>query len=314
MHSPVLVIMAAGMGSRYGGLKQLDPVDSDGHVIIDYSLFDAYRAGFRKAVFIIKPELKQDFETMIGEKIRPFIDVSYAYQRLTDLPDGFVPPKDRKKPWGTGHAVLSCAELVDVPFAVINADDYYGRSAFQTIYRFLSYARDTEKCHYAMIGYRLNNTLTDFGSVSRGICEVTPTGMLSSVTERTRIEKQGQYAAYTEDDGDTWTPLPDDTIVSMNLWGFTPSIFMALRENFSLFLKDAVLQNPLKAEYFLPSVVSKMIDSKKADVTVLNSPDKWYGVTYPQDKQTVVRAIAEMVQKGLYPQHLWNSLSPEEEQ
>ena len=305
MQQPVLVIMAAGLGSRYGGLKQLDPIDEQGHLIIDYSLFDAYRAGFRSVIFIIKPEMEQDFKAAIANRISKSMKVSFAFQRLDDLPDGYTLPPERVKPWGTGHAILSCRELIDAPFAVLNADDYYGREAFEAIFRFLSRTADTDRYHFAMVGYRLENTLTEFGSVARGVCEVTPAQMLHSVTERTRIEKHGTGAAYTEDDGASWIMLPSDAIVSMNLWGFTPSILTELQQRFPAFLEQALSANPLKAEYFLPSVVNRLLDEQKADVRVLTSSDKWYGVTYKEDRASVTEAIRQMKQDGLYPSMLW---------
>lgn len=307
MNDPFLAIMAAGMGSRYGSLKQMDPVDEQGHLIIDFSLHDAYRAGFRKVIFIIKPEIEQDFKTAIGNRISKFMQVSYVFQKIDDLPKGFSVPEGRTKPWGTGHAILSCASIVDAPFAVINADDYYGLRAFETIFQFLRQVKDTRKYHYAMVGYQLENTLTDFGSVARGICKITQRHMLESVTERTRIEKHGFDAVYTEDDGETWLGLPLDTTVSMNLWGFTPSIFPELDSRFSLFLDNILPDNPLKGEYFLPIVVSSLIHERKADVKVLDSPDKWYGVTYKEDKKAVVSAISKMKRDGIYPINLWEN-------
>ena len=308
MKQPYLVIMAAGMGSRYGGMKQVDPVDSEGHIIIDFSLFDAYQAGFRKVVFIIKPEMEQDFRDTIGARIGRLMQVEYVFQKIDALPAGFSVPENRRKPWGTGHAVLSCAEVVDAPFAVINADDYYGRAAFEAIYSFLSCAEDTDRYHYAMVGYQLENTLTDFGSVARGVCEVSDDNRLISVTERTRIEKTESGAAYTENNGCSWTTLPKNSIVSMNLWGFTPSILTELETGFPSFLTQVLQSDPIKGEYFLPSVVSGLIAQDKADVTVLYSPDKWYGVTYKEDKQCVVEAVAAMKAAGFYPNKLWESL------
>lgn len=305
MKEPILVIMAAGMGSRYGGLKQIDPIDDEGHIIIDFSLYDAYRAGFRRAVFIIKPEMEKDFREVIGNRMEKIMEISYAFQRLDALPDGYAVPEGRVKPWGTGHAVLSCDGFIDAPFAVINSDDYYGREAFKLIYGFLSTVKDNEKYHYSMVGYKLGNTLTDFGSVARGICEVNEDNMLLSVNEHTRIEKHGDKAEFTEDGGESWTELPMEQTVSMNLWGFTPKMIEELKIRFPEFLESGLKTNPLKCEYFLPSVVSDLINEDKAAVKVLRSADKWYGVTYKEDKETVVAAIASMKARGDYPEKLW---------
>lgn len=305
MNKPILVIMAAGMGSRYGGLKQIDPIDDEGHIIIDFSLYDAYRAGFRRAVFIIKPEMEEDFREVIGNRMEKIMEISYAFQRLDALPDGYAVPEGRVKPWGTGHAILSCNGLIDAPFAVINSDDYYGREAFKLIYDFLSNVNDNEKYQYSMVGYKLGNTLTDFGSVARGVCEVNEDNMLLSVTEHTRIEKRGDKAEFTEDGGESWTELPMEKTVSMNLWGFTPNMIAELKNRFPEFLEIGLKINPLKCEYFLPSVVSELINEDKAEVKVLRSADKWYGVTYKEDKETVVDAIASMKARGDYPEKLW---------
>lgn len=305
MKEPILVIMAAGMGSRYGGLKQIDPIDSEGHLIIDFSIFDAVRAGFKKVVFIIKKELEEDFKEVIGDRISEFVEVDYAYQEITRLPEGFVIPEGRTKPWGTGHAVLCAADQIDAPFAVINADDYYGKDAFATIYNYLATAEDDDKYRYAMIGYVLENTVTENGSVARGICTVDSNNQLATITERTRIEKTATGAAYTEDDGATWVDLDPQTIVSMNMWGFTPSIITELNDRFANFLDNAVPANPLKSEYFLPSVVGELLSEDKATAHVLTSKDRWYGVTYKEDKETVVNAIQQLKDNGVYPNRLW---------
>ena len=304
MQTPVLVIMAAGMGSRYGGMKQIDPVDDRGHIIINYSIYDAWRAGFRKVVFIIKEEHRDAFEEAIGRRIRAKMEVEYVYQRLADLPAGFTVPEGRVKPWGTAHAVLACLGHVQEPFAVINADDYYGVSAFKTIFDFLSKAKDDEKYRYCMVGYRLANTLTENGSVGRGVCEVSPAGELVSVTERTKIYKRGDGAAYTEDDGATFTEISPNATVSMNMWGFTPSLLPELEARFADTLRKGLEENPLKCEYFLPSAVSALLAEEKATVQVLSSPDRWYGVTYKEDKPTVVAALRALREQGLYPENL----------
>lgn len=305
MKKPVLVIMAAGMGSRYGGLKQIDPVDEHGHMIIDFSLYDAKQAGFEKVVFIIKKENEEIFKEVIGSRIAEYMEVAYVFQDLQNIPEGFTVPEGRVKPWGTGHAVLSCIDIVDGPFAVINADDYYGRKAFQVIYDYLASHEDDDKYRYTMVGYRLENTVTDNGHVARGICTTNETGELIAIHERTRIEKHADGIAYTEDEGATWTTVPGNTLVSMNMWGFTESILKELQKHFPAFLEKGIKENPLKCEYFLPEVVSGLLADGKATVAVLSSADKWYGVTYKEDKPVVVAAIRSMKDNGIYPEKLW---------
>lgn len=305
MKKPVLVIMAAGMGSRYGGLKQIDPVDEQGHIIMDFSIFDAKRAGFEKVVFIIKKEIEEDFKERVGKRMEKVMDVSYAYQEVANIPEGFEVPAERKKPWGTAHAVLSAIDKIDGPFAVINADDYYGRDAFQVIYDYLSTHEDDDKYRYTMVGYQLQNTVTDNGHVARGICEINDNGELVSITERTQIEKREDGIAFTEDAGESWTYVPGETLVSMNMWGFTRSILDEIKAGFPAFLEKGLAENPLKCEYFLPAVVSDLKGEGKAEVAVLSSKDKWYGVTYKEDKPVVVAAIKNMKDSGLYPEKLW---------
>ena len=305
MKKPVLVIMAAGMGSRYGGLKQIDPVDSHGHAILDFSIYDAIKTGFEEVIFIITHKIEEDFKKAIGNRISKQVNVKYAYQQLENLPKGFSVPKGRIKPWGTGHAVLSCMGIVDGPFAVINADDYYGRNAFESIFNYLSLAKDDEKYRYAMVGYLLKNTLTPNGHVARGICQIDENEMLTSICERTQIERRINATAYTEDDGQTWEPIPENSIVSMNLWGFTNSIITELQENFSDFLSHGLQKNPLTCEYFLPDVVNKLMLKEKASVRILKSSDKWYGVTYKEDKADVINAIKRLKLQGQYPELLW---------
>lgn len=302
---PVLVIMAAGMGSRYGGLKQIDPVDAYGNKIIDFSIYDAVQAGFEKVVFIIKKAIEKEFKENIGDRMAAHVSVEYIYQELDELPEGYKVPEGRVKPWGTGHAVLCCRDVIEGPFAVINADDYYGKSAFVSIYNQLKGVSDGEKYQYAMAGYRLYNTLTENGYVARGVCSTDEAGKLADIHERTRIEKHGPKAEFTEDGGATWTELGEDTIVSMNMWGFTKSIIKELEERFTVFLDKELPENPLKCEYFLPFVVDELLKEGKAEVSVLKSVDRWYGVTYKEDKETVVNAIKGLKEAGLYPEKLW---------
>lgn len=305
MKKPVLVIMAAGMGSRYGGLKQIDPVDEQGHIIMDFSIFDAKRAGFEKVVFIIKKENEADFKEAVGNRMAEQMEVAYVYQDLHNIPEGFEVPEGRVKPWGTAHAVLSAIDEIDGPFAVINADDYYGRDAFQVIYDYLATHEDDDKYRYTMVGYKLENTVTDNGHVARGVCDTNEAGELVRITERTRIEKRNGGIAYSEDDGASWTELPGDTLVSMNMWGFTRSILDEIKAGFPAFLEKGLASNPMKCEYFLPAVVSTLLEEGRATVAVLASADKWYGVTYKEDKPVVVQAIKKMKAEGRYPEKLW---------
>jgi len=304
---PVLVVMAAGMGSRYGGLKQIDPVGSKGEAILDYSLFDAHRAGFETAVIIIKEAIRKDFMDTVGARLEKCpLEIRYAYQELDKLPEGYTVPEGRTKPWGTSHAVLCAKEVIgDAPFAVINADDYYGSSAFQVIYDFLANNQDGEKYNYCMVGYELGKTVTDNGSVARGICETDDNGYLTEVVERTKIEKYEGGIRFTEDDGATWTDVADTTTVSMNMWGYTPSFIDEIEARFPAFLDKVLGKNPGKAEFFLPSTVSELLGENKATVKVLHSADKWYGVTYAADKPVVVAALQEMTAAGKYPNGLW---------
>lgn len=302
---PILLIMAAGMGSRYGGLKQMDPVGPSGEVILDYSIFDARRAGFKRVIFLIKHEIEADFKRLVGSRIEKHMEVRYAFQQVDKIPAPFTVPDGRVKPWGTGHAVLCCKELIDAPFAVINADDYYGVSAFQTAYDTLCALKDDDKQRFMMIGYHLPNTLTDNGHVARGVCQVDNEGHLISVTERTHIIKSCDGPLFTED-GETYRLLPEDALVSMNMWGFTPGFVDALEKGFPAFLEQAIAENPLKGEYFLPSVVSSLLAEDAATVQVLPSRDRWYGVTYQADKPVVMAALAKMGEDGLYPTPLWN--------
>lgn len=301
MKNPTLVILAAGMGSRFGGLKQIEPVDPGGHLIIDFSLFDAWRAGFRNVVFIITHEMEQELRKRIGDRMERFFHVSYAYQELDRLPEGVSVPAERTKPWGTGHALACCRGVINGPFAVINADDFYGRTAFTEIFDFL--AKQTDESKYAMVGYLLKNTVTEFGSVARGVCQ-TENGLLTGITERTKIFKKGADAEYTED-GNHFITLPGDTVVSMNLWGFSAKILDELWFRMGAFLREAIKTDPLKCEYFLPFVVNEQLSDKSASVQVLPCEEIWYGVTYREDLDSVKQAVAKMKDDGVYTEELW---------
>ena len=300
---PVLVVMAAGMGSRYGGLKQIDPVGSHGEAILDFSLFDAHEAGFETAVIIIKEAIRKDFMDTVGARLqRCPMEIRYAFQELEKIPEGFAIPDGRTKPWGTSHAVLCAKDAIDgAPFAVINADDYYGKSAFRVIYDYLSTACDNGKGDYCMVGYQLGNTVTEHGSVARGVCQTDGEGNLAGIVERTKIEKYDGGIHFTEDDGATWTDLSADTPVSMNMFGFTQSFLSALEDGLPRFLAEKVPANPQKAEYLLPTTVAGLLQAGKASVKVLRSADKWYGVTYAADKPQVMAALQGLCAAGKYP-------------
>lgn len=303
-NKPILAVMAAGMGSRYGGLKQIDPVGPSGEAILDYSLYDARRAGFETVVFIIKPEIDEAFRASVGARAeKAGLEVRYAYQTLDKLPDGFAVPEGRVKPWGTAHAILSAADVIDAPFAVINADDYYGPQGFRLIYEHLAKAETQEgaPAPWAMVGFLLGNTVSANGSVSRGVCKLDEENRLVKVTERTRIETYEGGIHYTENDGASWTDLPADAVVSMNLWGFTPDFLDRAREGFAAFLDASLPLNPLKCEYYLPSVVTAALEKGTAQVTVLTSADRWHGITYREDKPELVEALRRMSEEGLYP-------------
>lgn len=297
MKEPTLVILAAGMGSRFGGLKQITPVDDYGHAIIDFSLYDAYRAGFRKVAFIIKHEIEEDFKSFIGHRMEKHFEVSYVYQQLDNLPEGYSVPEGREKPWGTGHAVMCAAEAVKGPFAVINADDYYGRTAYTALYDFLT--SDKPDNEHAMVAYLMRNTVTESGYVARGICQVE-NGYLTDVVERTKIEKRGNDAAYTED-GETFVPISGETPVSMNCWAFSASMMDELKARFPAWLDENLPKNPMKCEYFLPFVANELIKSGDGTVRVLNCRETWYGVTYREDLSSVKAALAKMRDEGIYP-------------
>ncbi|MCR5627894.1 MAG: nucleotidyltransferase [Lachnospiraceae bacterium] len=304
---PSLIIMAAGMGSRYGGLKQIDPVDEYGNKIVDFSIYDAKRAGFDKIIFVIKEENLADFKEAFSDRLKDRVNIAFAFQKSDDIPAPFKVPEGRVKPWGTAQAVLSAKNETEGPVAVINADDFYGKEAFEKMYNFLTTAKDTEPYEYAMVGFTLRNTLTDNGYVSRGITEVNSDDLLMNVTERTHIEKDGNGAKYTEDDGKTWTALTGDEIVSMNFWGFGKSIMTELNTAFTAFLENLDKSgNPLKAECYLPAVVDGLIHENKATAKVLHSKDKWFGVTYKEDKENVTASIRELKKAGIYPEKLWD--------
>ncbi|MBP5151380.1 MAG: nucleotidyltransferase [Lachnospiraceae bacterium] len=310
MKQPTLVIMAAGMGSRYGGLKQIDPVDDKGQIIIDFSIYDALRAGFKKVVFIIKKEIEKDFKESVGNRLSKVCDVTYVFQEVDKLPkttsSGKVcsVPEGRVKPWGTGHAILCCKDAVDGPFAVINSDDYYGPEAFKKIYEALTEDPSDDSYAYSMVGYVLSNTLTENGSVSRGVC-TAENGFLKKIEEKTKIIKKGDGAAFSDDNGETWQDIDAGSIVSMNLWGFKKSFFKELEKGFDEFLETQVEKNPMKSEFYLLGPVQELITEGKATVKVLKSTDKWFGVTYKEDKEAVMKAIKALKDKGVYPDDLW---------
>ena len=303
----ILVVLAAGMGSRYGGLKQIDPVGSCGEAILDYSLYDAHEAGFETAVIIIKKAIEKDFMDTVGARLKNCpMEIRYAFQELDKVPAGYQIPAERQKPWGTSHAVLCAKDEIDgAPFAVINADDYYGKSAFKVIYDYLCNAQENSKYSYCMVGYELGKTVTDNGSVARGICNTNAQGFLTEVVERTQIEKYEGGIHFTEDGGSTWTDVAANTTVSMNMWGYTSDFLEEVEKRFPAFLAEKVPANPAKAEFFLPMTVGELLREGKVTVKVLHSADKWYGVTYAADKPQVVAALKEMTLQGKYPDGLW---------
>ena len=302
---PVLLVMAAGLGSRYGGLKQLDKIGPNGEIILELSSYDAIKSGFEKIIFILRAEIVEEFKELIGNKLSQFAEIEYVIQDINNIPEGFNIPTDRVKPWGTGHAILCAKDIVKSPFLVINADDYYGQESFKLMYDYLS--TNTEENHHAMVGYKLKNTLSENGHVARGICTVED-GELKEIVERTKIIKRDESAFYTEDEKE-WIELDYNSIVSMNMWGFMNSIFEITEEGFKNFLQNNLNNNPLKAEYFIPLVVSDLINSGKGKVKVINSKDKWYGVTYQEDKALVKEAIERMIDEGKYKKNLWDEVN-----
>ncbi len=302
MKNNTLVILAAGIGSRFGGIKQLTPVGPGGEIIMEYSIYDAIRAGFKKVIFIIRKDIEKEFKEIIGDRISKYIETEYILQDLDALPEGHQRPKDRTKPWGTGQAVLSCLGKLDTPFAVINADDYYGKEGFKVIHDFLSNPGTSDKkYHFCMAGFVLGNTLSEFGSVTRGICKVDEKGYLTDIVETSNVCKDGSRAYIKEEDGqrdiDFFCP------VSMNMWGFTPDFLGELKDRFVTFLDQ--MENPLKSEYLLPEVVGNLIKEELAEVSVLHTNDKWFGVTYQEDKQYVIDSFAALTREGIYPEHLF---------
>lgn len=301
MIKPTLLVLAAGMGSRYGGLKQLDGVGPCGETIMDYSIYDAIRAGFGKVVFVIRKDFENEFMTQIASKYSNHIPVEIVFQSKDALPKGFVLPESREKPWGTNHAVLMGKEVINEPFAVINADDFYGRDGFAVLAKEL-YSTAGKKNSYCMVGYRIGNTLSESGTVSRGVCATDSNGYLSDVTERTKVMRVDGKVSY-KDENDKWTAIDDNTPVSMNMWGFTPDYFQYSEEGFVEFLKSNI-DNP-KAEYFIPTVVNKLVKDKVVTVKVLDTVSKWFGVTYASDRDGVVAKLAALVAEGEYPDKLW---------
>ena len=304
MKKPVLVIMAAGMGSRYGGLKQMDPIGPAGELIIDYSLYDAKRAGFDTAICIIKKEIEEDFKAIMNRGAAKHMEIKYALQDVNNIPEGFNIPEGRVKPWGTGHAILAVKDIVDGPFVVINADDYYGPAVFKSLYDYLCQTEDDEYYEYCMAGYKIENTLSELGSVSRGVC-ITKDGYLSHIDERKVVQRNGENIQFTLDGGESWTNIPEGTPVSMNFFGFTKSIFGELEKRFPSALKDIIENDPIKGEFYIPIVTSDLVNEGKARVKVLPSNDKWFGVTNKEDRALMVSAMKEKTSLGEYPEKLW---------
>lgn len=303
---PILLIMAAGLGSRYGGLKQIDKIGPNGEILLELAVHDAIKAGFEKVVFILRDEIEDEFKELIGNKLEKYAEIKYVVQKIDDLPKGYNVPEGRTKPWGTGQAILSAKDLVDAPFVAINADDFYGQESFNKIYSFLT--TNTDENMYGMVGYKLCNTLSENGHVARGVCKIKD-GYLEEVIERTKIIKKGESAFYTEDEVN-WVELKYESTVSMNMWAFNINIFEELKEQFKSFLDTEVKKKPMKSEYFIPSVVSLLLKNNKIKVKVIESNDKWYGVTYQQDKYIVKSAIENMIKEGVYDKNIWEEIKP----
>lgn len=302
MKKPTLVILAAGMGSRYGGLKQIDGVGSHGEPIIEFSIYDAKEAGFEKVVLIIRKEHEEAFRKCLTDKISKHMEVDFAYQDLHNIPAGITVPEGREKPWGTTHALLACKGVVNEPFAIINADDFYGKDAYKVIYNYLT--TEIADDHYAMVGYPCMNTLTDNGTVTRGLCEKDAEGYLSKIVEIQKIAKKDGHAIY-EDNGE-WKQLADDALVSMNFWGLTPKIFEECETVFDQFIRKGIEANPMKCEHVIPTAMGQLVSEGKCKVKMLSSKDKWFGVTYKEDKPDVVARIQKMKDEGIYPDVLWD--------
>ncbi len=298
---PTLVILAAGMGSRYGGMKQIDGVGNHNEPIIEFSIYDAKEAGFEKVVLIIRKEHEDAFRKALTDKIAPHMEVAFAYQDMTNIPTGLVIPEGREKPWGTTHALLACKGIVNEPFAIINADDFYGKDAYKVIYDFLS--NEAEDSHYAMVGYLCGNTLTENGTVTRAVCEKDAQGNLESIREIQKIAHSKDGAIYEENG--QWLPLPSDTLVSMNFWGFTPKVFDQCEPLFAKFLEENIETNPMKCEHVIPTAIGTLVKDNVCQVKVLASHDKWFGVTYREDKPEVMKRIQQMKDRGIYPDILW---------
>jgi hypothetical protein len=306
VEKPALVILAAGIGSRYGGLKQIDPVGKNGELIIDYSIYDAVHAGFGKVVFIITRAIRDDFTEVMGNRMAKYVKTECVYQELDRLPPGYSLPEGRTKPWGTAQALMCAKPAINGPFAVINADDFYGADAYKILYEWLSTPKAEDgKTHFAMVGYRIENTVSENGSVARGVCEADGNGYLSSIAERTLVEKFGSGARFSEDKGRTWHDIPAGTLVSMNFWGLNGGFFEAAERNFPRFLDENLPADPLKCEYLLPSEIGAQLRDGICDVKVLESPGTWHGITYRDDRPGVVRAVEEMHAMGIYPVPLW---------
>ena len=301
---PTLFLLAAGMGSRYGGLKQLDGLGPHGETIMDYSIYDAIKAGFGKLVFVIRKDFEQDFREKIISKYEGHIPCELVFQSIDKLPEGFICPEGRQKPWGTNHAVMMCEDVINEPFAVINCDDFYGRDSYRVMGEFLSNLPEGSKNTYAMVGFRIGNTLSESGTVSRGLCGTDENQLLTSVVERTKIERREGEVKYIDDNGE-WTATPENTPVSMNFWGFTPDYFGYSKSYFVDFLSDSKNMENLKSEFFIPLMVDKLIKEGTATVKVLDTTSKWFGVTYPEDRQSVVDKIQALIDAGEYPDKLF---------